>query len=521
MSKRSHYLLPSFLVLGGLLTSAGWSADPPADAYGSRLATYDQAAGESYFALSVTPAQRVAPAPVQDVVILADTSASQAGLFRADSLLAVRTLIDRLDPQDRVKLFAVDLEAVPLTEQFVEAHSKEMREALTKLEQRTPLGATDMERALQAAVDSLPGTPERPRAVIYVGDGLSRANFFGDDEIRSLVTKLVAARAAVSCFAIGPSRSVEFLAVLANQTGGVIWIDSDEEASAEMGGAALAKAAQQPVMWPTESRFSEGIAEHYPTQVPPLRTDRDTILIGKLDSRDPQTMTVKAEVQGETIELTWNLAAERSNEDFGFLARLVDQARDNGGLTLPTVGSAGLREVARMMAGSDGVSMTEPADDMETRQTAFHLCSYQQDPQGDPADPFGSPDDAPAAPAEEPAEPMPQDEPAAPADEPPAEPTPPAPQADPAAEPAAPESTAPESTAPESTDGDLLSELEPQAELIDSFQADRQVWVGKIQAEVEKKLNDARRMMATDAAAARQDLKIVLDNVDRAPSSAS
>ena len=116
-----------------------------------------------------------------------------------------------------------------------------------------------------------------------------------------------------------------------------------------MGGAALAKAAQQPVLWPTESSFSAGIAEHYPSQVPPLRTDRDTILIGKLDSRDPQTMTVKAEVQGETIELTWNLAAERSNEDFGFLPRLVDQARDNGGLTLPTVGSAGLREVARMI----------------------------------------------------------------------------------------------------------------------------------------------------------------------------
>ena len=87
-------------------------------------------------------------------MILADTSASQAGLFRADSLLAVRTLMERLDPKDRVKLIAVDLDAVPLTEQFVEADSQEMREALAKLEQRTPLGATDMERALQAALES-------------------------------------------------------------------------------------------------------------------------------------------------------------------------------------------------------------------------------------------------------------------------------------------------------------------------------------------------------------------------------
>ena len=259
MSKRSHYLLPSFLVLGGLLASAVWSADPPADTYGARLATYDKAAGESYFALSLTPPQRVAAAPVQDIVILADTSASQTGLFRTDSLLAVKTLVQRLDPQDRVKLFAVDLEAVPLSEGFVEAGSQEMNAALAKLDQRTPLGSTDMVLALQAAVDSSAGTPERPRAVIYVGDGLSRANFFGEDEIRSLVGKLVAARAPVSSLAIGPARSIEFLAVIANQTGGVLWLDSDEEASAEMGGAALAKAAQQPVWWPSEAHFPPGL----------------------------------------------------------------------------------------------------------------------------------------------------------------------------------------------------------------------------------------------------------------------
>ncbi len=66
----------------------------------------------------------------------------------------------------------------------MEAGSKEMNEALAKLEQRTPLGATDMVVALQAAVDSWQVAPEHPRAVIYVGDGLSHANFFGDDEIK-------------------------------------------------------------------------------------------------------------------------------------------------------------------------------------------------------------------------------------------------------------------------------------------------------------------------------------------------
>ena len=407
MSKRSLYLLPSFLFLSGLFAATLWSSDPPADAFGARLATFDKAAGESYFALSVTPQQRVTAAKVQDVVILVDTSASQTGLFREDSLLAVTTIVHRLDPQDRVKLFAVDLEAVALCDQFVEAGSKEMNEALAKLQQRTPLGATDLVLALQAAVDSWQGAPENPRAVIYVGDGFSRANFFGDMEIKTLVGKLVERRAPVSSLAIGPARSIEFLAVMANQTGGVLWLDSDEEASAQMAGTALAKAAQQTVFWPQEAQFSAGIAEYYPSQVPPLRTDRDTIIIGKLESHDPQTLTVKADAQGETVELSWNVAAERSNEDFAFLPKLVDMARDNGGLTLPTVGSAGLREVARViLAGAQELSIQDrplPADAGRRRpHGTFHFCSFQEEPQDEPAAPAPPSDPAvptPPAPA--------------------------------------------------------------------------------------------------------------------------
>ena len=58
MSKRSQYLLPMFLVCSVLLVATSWASDPPADTYGARLATYDKAVGESYFALSVTPQQR-------------------------------------------------------------------------------------------------------------------------------------------------------------------------------------------------------------------------------------------------------------------------------------------------------------------------------------------------------------------------------------------------------------------------------------------------------------------------------
>ena len=50
--------------------------------------------------------------------------------------------------------------------------------------------------------------------------------------------------------------------------------------------------------------------------------------------------------------MTWRVASEASHPDFGFLPELVESARADAGLRLPTVGSAGLREAGRLMTDS-------------------------------------------------------------------------------------------------------------------------------------------------------------------------
>src|SRR5687767_14791884 len=102
------------------------------DAVG-RLATYEKAPGESYFALSVMPKVAADAGQTNEVVILFDTSASQAGAIRDDALVALRSMLGGLGPNDRVKLMAVDVKAVPMTEAFVAADSPEMQAGLAKL----------------------------------------------------------------------------------------------------------------------------------------------------------------------------------------------------------------------------------------------------------------------------------------------------------------------------------------------------------------------------------------------------
>ncbi|MBM4094015.1 MAG: VWA domain-containing protein, partial [Planctomycetes bacterium] len=464
MSKRSVCVLPLFLVMGGLLVAAARASDQPKDSFGARLVTYDQAAGESYFALSVTPkAQPPRGAKVQDVVVLVDTSASQKNLFRDDSLTAVNELIRRLDPQDRVRLFAVDIEATPLHDDFSSAGSQDVKDALAKLAQRTPLGATDMVAGLKAAVDSFGEPSGNPRVVIYVGDGVSFAKLVDRSDLRQLVDRLVTCQAAVSSYAIGPRRDISFLAVLANQSGGMVYIDSDDSASPQAAGAELAKVVEQTVYWPRDVQLPNCLVEVYPSTIPPLRADRETIVIGKLDRPEAARLVVTAEANGQVTELIWDFAAERSSEDFAFLPALVDLARDDAGLTLPTVGWAGLQEAARvLLSGAADLSVIEinkpvadAADSHAMPENVVHFVAFQQEAAGD--------------------------------------------------------------AAASNTDGDLQLELEAPTRIVEEAEAGRRVMTGKIQAEVEVGLSDARKQMGTNSEAAVQGLKAILDNVLRAP----
>ena len=74
--------------------AASSNAAPPIVASGStaRMATYQTATGENYFALSLAATLPTTQKPT-DLVVLFDTSASQAGAYREDALTALKTML--------------------------------------------------------------------------------------------------------------------------------------------------------------------------------------------------------------------------------------------------------------------------------------------------------------------------------------------------------------------------------------------------------------------------------------------
>jgi uncharacterized membrane protein YgcG len=494
MSRRNPLLLASLAMLAALAASTSRAAESSPEA--ARLETFAKTDGEAYFALSLSPSVPATPQSARQVVILFDTSASQTGIYRDKALNALDTLLTSLATDDRVQLIAVDVSPVQLSNGFTAPGSNDMQQAVAKLHSRVPLGTTDMAAALNDAVAKFQNPPAGARSVIYIGDGMSIGDQLPAAEMKALTARLVESRIPVISYAIGPRIDHHLLGALANHTGGMVGADG-EAITARQAGEELAKAAAATVYYPTNAKLPEGLTEAYPQQIPPLRSDRDTVLVGagQLDAASEITMT--ADAFGKPVQMNWTVQPAAANVDNSYLARLVDNARDDGGLGLSFVGTAGLQQAknqieitarnlsrlgAQALAGNPeqakqlaaGALALDPnnveAEAVQGAAENLQLARFQEQVE-----------DAPAAP-----------------------PQPPAPGALP---PPAP--------------GDPLILQRParpsEGELVEEFDRRRQVIAQRITADVLNEIDEARRIMAREPALAIDRLKVYEENVRRAP----
>ncbi|MDP7203995.1 MAG: hypothetical protein QGH11_00390, partial [Pirellulaceae bacterium] len=469
------------------------------DKQDSQMVTFEKATGGIFYALSLKPNVPVNDDRGTDVLVLFDTSASQTGLYRDDAMESLTSMLSSFGEDVRVKIMAADLTTVDLTGDFVAPADAAVTGALDKLAKRVPLGSTDMANILKTSADAFTAEAgSRKQAVVYIGDGMSKANVLQEGEFAAIIKNLVKNRVSVSSFAIGPQRDVLLLASVANHTGGVVYVDSDNQAVAPQAGIELARAASAPVLWPTKVTLPAQLESSYPANVPPLRTDRDSILIGTISERGEYTIAMDAELAGNSISLNWAVAPLAHNEDYNYLPHLTDLSVDNGGVVLPTLGSAGLDEVGRSMReGADSLAKLSRHALRSGDLRGAHRIANQalrQDPKNPEAlaVKFAA-RKAHAGELQTTAVALNNQQ-----------------------QPAATVAQAPgedDGLVLINSDEDALG-LEDQSGLLDDVLQDRRLKASKLQAEVENGLETARDMFSKDPEKAGQDLKILLGMVE-------
>ena len=495
-----RFCVPVTLAAASSLLLATLAIAGPLDqptAENSRLVTYAKPGGDSYFALSLTPAISAPLLRRTTSPCCSTPRPAKAAQYRAKAIEALRSLLASLDDADRVQLMAVDLDAIPLTNGFVEPRGAAMNKGLEKLAARTPLGATDSGQAWRRTMENF-SSREAPRAVVYIGDGMSNANLSLFEELNKLVGDLVKARIPVNSLAIGPQYDAQFLAVLANHTGGKYAVD-DEKVTGKDAGLALAVAARGVVAWPTSVTWPQGLGEVLPATCPPLRKDRDSILIGKGNGASELEIQITAEVAGKPTTFSWKVTPEATSNDNSFLAALVEAARPDAGMSLPTAGSEALLELRRMILAGVETLRNLGGQSLATGNRAQAEKLIAEALRRDPADVNAKamlksinempvPGRKPANPATQQVQPM-------------------------ADERAVPPSASP----PPSGLLDEFSGGKTNGTFLESAQQERELTVQKVQADVRVELEKARGLMSREPGQVVTDMKLLLDRLLRVP----
>ncbi len=374
MKKSLFRILPAAAIALTLVGGAAQGAESEVS-----METYRLSDGANCFLVPLRADAVESTSEFVDVAALVDFSASQLDSdVRAKAQAAVASLVANLPANARVQLFVVSNEVEALTDGYVAVDSQELGDAIASLKTRAPLGATDLEKAFTVAADSFDYNENADRSIVFVGRGVSAGAAFNEEVFGETVEKLVDARVPVNAFGVGTTVNEDVLGALANRTGGYV---VEKEATAEEAGSRLAGAATATVYWPEENALTIAGAEVYPSPLPPIRSDRETYVVGKTTEALDENVEISIPAtvaDGREAEIAWSVAPSASEASNQYLYRLVEDAASDSGATLSIAGSEMLaaRQVALNAATDEALELVEQAVEDGNIEDARRLADF-------------------------------------------------------------------------------------------------------------------------------------------------
>ena len=297
---------------------------------------------DSHFAVAIKSLHQ--PTMIKRHIILVDTSASQTGRFRDNSIEVLKSLTSVLPQDHQILAVAVDSTFDALSTDFVAPGSPEFAAAIQKLSDRTPMGATDLAASLKKAVALVDA--DAPASLLYIGDGISSSNLLSSHDLSQIVDGMNEAEVSFHAILLGPKVDTELSGILANQTGGTS--QYPVQGAARVAAQELSEAisiAPEFVSNLTSNDVALSLA--CPLKVA-LRSDRHTVVFGKGAPARELLLTAK-DPSGQACRWTATTSQNASGNEVRIL---FERAAASQGLNSPVVGIEGLQSVSAELTAS-------------------------------------------------------------------------------------------------------------------------------------------------------------------------
>jgi tetratricopeptide (TPR) repeat protein len=252
------------------------------------VVAYETQAGDTLFALQLKPALKPVEVRPRDLVVVVDTSASQAGKFLDASHKIVEQLVKDAAPNDRLSVWVINTPAATrcLSKglELLDNRSN-MSAMINALQSEYASGAVDLKGAIDKVLKDFDGKTARQQIILYLGDAESAIDPLNEKDRFQLANKIRESK--VQFFAVPLGTSINGLnmhSLVAGSGGSVVRFSDDLRDAKKLYGDLshrLFEAFQVPVLMPDRLTFGAEVAEFYPTRLPPLRSDIPTLVVGR------------------------------------------------------------------------------------------------------------------------------------------------------------------------------------------------------------------------------------------------
>ncbi len=255
-----------------------------------------------------------------DVVVMVDTSGSSAGPAREAQLNFLEALLNGLGEKDRVQIMTFDTEVHWGSDMYLENTPENRREMLAAVENRIPLGWTDLDQAWTSLSERIQG----PAQVIFVGDGVVTN---GDVDAQAWITRFKKVPLeGITVHAVAPANQYDasVLQALAS-TGSGTWRRMETDDPSQTVQELLQEITTPSVKDLTLTFTGIEVAAVYPETLPHLPVGSQQRIVGRYNvSGGPAEgrVQVTGTFQGKQVSYTAAINLNTAEEGNSFIPRL-------------------------------------------------------------------------------------------------------------------------------------------------------------------------------------------------------
>jgi Ca-activated chloride channel family protein len=305
------------------------------------LLHYCEEAEDGFFFLNLSPGiaeeQQIAQ---KDITFVLDASGSMAGPKMEQAKKALLFCLENLNEGDRFNVVRFSTEAEALFPDLRSYDQRNKREARTFVENLDAIGGTNMEEALDLALNQDDG--ERIHMIIFLTDGKPTIGETNEDRLLEWVTEVNTQQRRIFTFGIGTELNTHLLdrlTVLTRAYRTYVLPDEDIEVKVSDFFTKVSAPVLTNLEWSVKRGSEVELVEVYGKELPDLFRGGSISLLGKYRGQGTTTFILTGESNGQEKRYEYELSFPDESDQHDFIpplwgARavgyLLDQIRLNG-----------------------------------------------------------------------------------------------------------------------------------------------------------------------------------------------